>query len=82
MQQNETNADKAERSYEAGRVGERTIYAEVWNSAALVVLAQRAMCVGEPEVRLTMTPLEARQIGGLLIKAAADAEHYAKGGVP
>jgi hypothetical protein len=72
----------AEESHEAGRVGERIVYAEVWHSAALVVLEQRAMRLGEPEVRLTMTPFEARKLGGILIKAAADAEHYAKGGIP
>lgn len=74
--------DAPEKRYEAGHVAERAVYAEVWHSAALVVLEQRAMYVGEPVGRLTMTPFEARQVGGILIKAAADAEHYAKGGIP
>ena len=71
------STDAPEKRYEAGHVAERTVYAEVWHSAALVVLEQRAMFLGESAVRLTMTPFEARQLGGILVKAAADAEHYA-----
>lgn len=76
------NDDAAEYSYEEGRVGGRTVYAEVWHSAAMVAITQLVLYGGEPELRLAMTPFEARKLGGLLIKAAADAEHYAKGGVP
>ena len=69
--------DQPEESHEEGRVGERSVYAEVWHSAALVVLTQRSLFVGEPEVRMKMTPWEARQLSGLLMRAANDAEDRA-----